>query len=73
MENNPRYPIKTEFSIIDQCINKDKRIQYIEIYKYKKDICINAYSQTIKEVSYDEYKSNNRKFIDVFYKYINQY
>lgn len=64
--DNWRYPVKTEFSIIDSCINSDKSIQLRIHLKQKKEICITATEQTMQQISYANFKENQSKFTNAF-------
>ncbi len=70
--SSERYPVKTEFSIIDYCINGDNTFHNIKDLKVKKDICIHAYYKTIQEVNYDDFRDNNNTFTKLFRKNINK-
>lgn len=70
--SSERYPTKTEFSIINYCINSDDTLQYKKILEKKRNICINAYNKTIQQISYNEFKQNKKKFITVFHENINE-
>lgn len=70
--SSDRYPTKTEFSIINYCINGDDTLQYKKNLEEKRNICINAYNKTIQQISYNDFKQDQKKFITVFSENINQ-
>lgn len=70
--HSERYPINTEFSIVNYCINGDNTFHNIEDLKVKKDICIHAYYKTIQEVNYDDFRANNNTFTKLFRKNIDK-
>lgn len=67
-----RYPVKTEFSIINHCINGDNTLQYIKDLTVKKNICIEAYNKTIQDVKLDDFKVNHKIFTKLFRENINR-
>jgi len=67
-----RYPVKTEFSIINHCINGDNTLQYIKDLTVKKNICIEAYNKTIQDVKLDDFKENHMIFTKLFRENINR-
>lgn len=67
-----RYPVKTEFSIINNCINGDNTLQYIKDLTVKKNICIEAYNKTIQDVKLDDFKENHKIFTKLFRENINR-
>ena len=67
-----RYPVKTEFSIINHCINGDNTLQYIKDLTVKKNICIEAYNKTIQDVKLDDFKENHKIFTKLFRENINR-
>lgn len=66
MHSEDRYPIVTEYSIVQSCISSyDQPLQRVYI-KNKKNICVCALSKTMKEVDYDDFKKDQEKFLDRF-------
>ncbi len=66
MHHEDRYPTATEYSIVDNCIFKDKRPLSRAYIKQKKAICVCALSNTMKNIDYNEYKKDQEKFMDIF-------
>ena len=66
MHVEERYPIATEYSIVNSCISQySKPLRRVYI-RQKKAICVCALSNTMKSIDYDEYKKDQEKFIDIF-------
>lgn len=61
-----RYPIKTEYNIIDSCLSYYEEPLKREDYKHKKDICICALKKTENEIDYSDVKKNNKEFLHTF-------
>lgn len=61
-----RYPLKTEYSILHACIDKDDAELSISSYKKKRDICLCALDKTQEEVSFVTYKLHKSRFINEF-------
>ncbi len=66
MHSEDRYPVATEYSIVNSCIYKDKRPLHRAYIEKKQAICICALSDTMKSIDYDGYIKNEEKFIDIF-------
>ncbi|WP_392564393.1 hypothetical protein RHO13_02200 [Orbus wheelerorum] len=64
--NSWRYPIETEFTIIDFCINKDPVIQKRDNLERKRERCFKATSETMKQISYNKFRKDKKYFLDVF-------
>lgn len=66
MHSEDRYPVATEYSIVNSCVSQySKPLRKIYI-NHKKAICVCALSKTMKKIDYDEYKKDQEKFIDMF-------
>ena len=64
-----RYPIATEYNIIDSCLSSyDEEPLDRKHYKKKKQICICALKETESEIDFDEYIKHENKFLDIFEK-----
>lgn len=61
-----RYPIKTEYNIIQSCLSNDNRALSESNYKKKIDICICAQEKTMSDITYSEFKNNQVAFIKIF-------
>ncbi len=61
-----RYPIETEYEIINNCISNDEKPIAREIYLEKKEVCICALEKTELDYSYYEYYTNYNTFLDKF-------
>lgn len=61
-----RYPISTEYMIIEKCIsNYDEPISK-KIYGNKREICICALEKTELEYEYELFRNDNNKFLKLF-------
>jgi len=68
MNSEDRYPVATEYSIVNSCISEySKPLRRVYI-RQKKAICICALSHTMKEIDYDDYTKNENKFLNIFEK-----
>ena len=61
LEGN-RYPLSTEYAIIDTCANAHGKFQSRSKYKQQRDICICALKKTEEDLSYSDYKDDRRQF-----------
>lgn len=50
-----RYPLSTEYNLLDSCINSSTRALTGDQYKEKKDICLCALEDTMNEISLPTY------------------
>lgn len=66
IHSSVRYPVKTEYSIINSCVNSDNILQYKAYLQEKRSICIKAYNKTIEQISYNEFKQNQKNFTKAF-------
>lgn len=66
MHSEDRYPVATEYSIVYNCIHKDRRPLLKAYIKPKKAICVCALSNTMKSIDYDDYINDEEKFMDIF-------
>lgn len=61
-----RYPMSIEHSLLENCISSyEKPLRNSHIRK-KKKVCVCALEDTIKEVSYGEYKDSKNLFTRVY-------
>ncbi len=66
MQSEDRYPVATEYSIVNSCVSQySKPLRKIYI-NHKKAICVCALSKTMKKIDYDDFKEDQEKFIDIF-------
>lgn len=66
MHNEHRYPVDTEYSIVNSCVSQySKPLRRVYIQQ-KKAICICALSKTMRKIDYDDYKNDENKFFDIF-------
>lgn len=61
--NEDRYPIEVEYAILDSCINSSKNMVEISWYETKRDVCLCSLRETVRDISYSEYKSDTESFI----------
>ncbi len=68
MHSKDRYPVATEYSIVNSCVSEYSKPLRRTHIRQKKAICICALSHTMKEIDYDTYKEsrNDDKFFTVF-------
>ena len=63
-----RYPLKTEYSLIESCANSYEKPVKRRIYSNKKEICLCAMEDTMNEISYIRYKVDKDDFLLAFEK-----
>lgn len=61
-----RYPIDTEYSIVESCLSSYSRPLQSNKFSRKKSICQSILKDTQKEFTYQEFKDNQRGFINAF-------
>lgn len=66
--NDNRYPIKTEYSIIDACNNSYSELVSLSVYSRRKEICLCSMEKTMNEISYIRYKVDHESFASAFSK-----
>ncbi|MEZ9330612.1 hypothetical protein AB4152_16455 [Vibrio breoganii] len=64
-----RYPLAVEYAIMDTCTNSSKGLVSVSWYETKRDTCLCALEQTMNNVSYAAYKSNQEAFFSNFKYY----
>lgn len=63
-----RYPLAVEYAIIDSCLNGSNHSVSISWYQDKREICLCAVQDTIENVPYRDFKSDNSLFLAPFKK-----
>ncbi|MCP4132446.1 MAG: hypothetical protein GY754_15850 [bacterium] len=66
-----RYPIKTEYSIIENCTSRYSRPYSTIVFKKKREICTSALEEVQKEYSYSEFLKNKYNFLKKFRRKVN--
>ena len=66
MHSEDRYPVATEYSIVNSCISQYRKPLRRAYIQQKKAICTCALSNTMKSIDYEDYKMDKEKFIDIF-------
>ena len=66
MHSEDRYPVATEYSIVNSCISQYSEPLRRVYIKQKKVICVCALSNTMKSIDYEDYKKDQEKFLDIF-------
>lgn len=61
-----RYPLKTEYFVIESCVNSYEKPVARHIYGNRKKICLCAMEDTMNEISYIRYKVNESGFLSAF-------
>ena len=61
-----RYPVATEYSIVNSCISQYSKPLRMVYIREKKSICVCALSNTMKTIDYNGYKKDQEKFMDIF-------
>ena len=67
-----RYPMNIEHSILENCIssyNEPLRTSHI---RDKKNVCVCAFSKTIQDYDYSEFKKSQDKFLVIFKNNLNE-
>lgn len=67
-----RYPIKTEYEIVDQCVNAHGKAIKENAYKRIKKICLCALEETMNEISFTRYIVNENSFINALNRRIKE-
>lgn len=61
-----RYPVAVEYSIVERGLTTQNAPIERSVYVAKKEILIKALEETQKEVSYEEYEEDPKRFMGVF-------
>lgn len=61
-----RYPVTTEYSIIDSCLNNYRGPVAYRIYDEKREVCICTLEKMMEDVSYKDFREDQGKFIKLF-------
>lgn len=61
-----RYPMATEYSIINACLNSHSEPVSYRVYGKKQKICLCAMEDTMNEISYVRYKVQESAFLESF-------
>ena len=61
-----RYPMSIEHSILENCISSYKKPLRTSYIQDKKNVCVCAFSKTIQDYDYSEFKKNQDKFLIIF-------
>lgn len=61
-----RFPMAVEHSLIESCISSYEEPLSRSNIRKKKEVCVCALEDTIKDVSYSEYKESHSLFFRVF-------
>ena len=61
-----RYPLDVEYAIIDTCVNSSQSMIDISWYESKRDTCLCTLNKTEADISYSEYKQDNKAFLSAF-------
>jgi len=67
-----RYPIAVEYTIIDNCISSYDRPLHRSYITDKKNVCVCAFSKTVKEYDYGDFKENQNDFLILFEQKANE-
>jgi hypothetical protein len=67
-----RYPVKTEYSIVDACVNAHKRPLRTAAYSKKKDVCVCLLEKTMRGYTLQEFKDSQAGFLNLFETNINR-
>jgi hypothetical protein len=63
-----RYPVLHEYSIVDSCLSNHREPISYSIYGNKRKVCICTLEETMKEVSYNDFKKDQTHFFRAFEK-----
>jgi hypothetical protein len=63
-----RYPVATEYAIIDSCVNADKRPLPTPVYDAKKNTCVCLLEKTMVTLPYNEYENEKALLFSLFNK-----
>lgn len=69
-KNLHRYPVSTEFAIIDQCVSGSGGRLYKDDLQNKLQICLYSLEQTQKNISYSDFKESSASFMNEFQKHV---
>ena len=66
--SDSRYPVLTEYSIIDACLNSHEKPLQGYLYSSKRKVCSCSLRKTMDDISYKEFDSSTKHFIRTFEK-----
>lgn len=61
-----RYPMTIEYSIINSCLNNDRKPVAYRIYDKKREVCICTLEKMMEDVSYNDFKESQDAFFKAF-------
>ena len=61
-----RYPLATEYELLEACVSSSKRPLSGYSYKNKQEKCLCALEDTMNEVSHIRYMASEDSFLDAF-------
>ncbi|OCH21862.1 hypothetical protein [Aliivibrio logei] len=61
-----RYPLETEYAIVDSCINGSKNMVSTSWYESKRELCLCTLGKTTEDISYSTYQSDQNAFVSAF-------
>lgn len=61
-----RYPVAVEYSLIDSCVSSSRGPMRYRHYERKQDVCFCSLEETMKDVSFRDYKKNENEFLETF-------
>lgn len=64
--SNDRYPISTEYELIELCVSSYQKPMKSRNFSEKQSVCICALEETMKEISYSDINDKESNFIEVF-------
>ena len=67
-----RYPVAVEYKILDNCISSYDMPLRRSYIRDKKNVCVCAFSKTIKEYDYGDFKENQNDFLMLFEQKANE-
>lgn len=64
--SSDRYPIETEYAIVESCVGNSKRSFLDREVREKRDVCLCALDQTQQELTLDDFNDDRKVFFTTF-------
>lgn len=72
LTDNARYPLETEYALLDSCINGADSVANRFQRAKKQEVCMCALENTMSEISYSQLHENTSNFSSRFRAYVQQ-
>jgi len=61
-----RYPLKTEYNLLEACTKLDRKLLSTKVFKKKRKVCLCTLTDTMNEISYSRYIVDKDGFFESF-------